>query len=68
MPEVHGRSKPYLVQPGESVFSLAKKHYGNDNLWTIIADANPHIKYPLDLAAGDAITIPNRVNVRLRGG
>jgi len=68
IPSLVGRNKLCLVEPGESFFTLAVKYYGDDNLWTLLADANPHIRYPLDLQAGDEIVIPNRLNVKTRSG
>ncbi|MEI6533582.1 MAG: LysM peptidoglycan-binding domain-containing protein [Candidatus Roizmanbacteria bacterium] len=33
-------SKTYVVQPGESLWDIAQKRYGDGNLWTRIAETN----------------------------
>jgi len=51
-------TKRHTIQQGDTFFSLAEKNYGSHNLWTILADANAHLFWPLDLEPGEVITIP----------
>lgn len=37
---------------------LAHQWLGEPERWWRIADANPHIRYPLDLKMGDRVVIP----------
>jgi nucleoid-associated protein YgaU len=48
----------YTVQSGESLESIAAKIYGDPTQFWRIADLNPQIKFPLDLASGMVIRIP----------
>jgi hypothetical protein len=36
----------------------AEDHYGDSQKWWIIADSNPHIRYPLDLKTNDLVYLP----------
>ena len=51
-------SKRYTTQSGDSFETLAFQRYGDSNKWYILADANPHIFWPLDLVSGQEIVIP----------
>jgi nucleoid-associated protein YgaU len=42
---------------GETLDLLAKRHYGREDLWWRIADANP-ARFPLDYGPGDVVRIP----------
>ena len=48
----------YLAKVGESLWSIATKHYGNGSLWTKIAAAN-NLARPGIIAAGQRLFIPN---------
>lgn len=48
----------YTVQGGETLESIAAKLYGDPTQFWRIADLNPQIKFPLDLASGMVIRIP----------
>jgi len=37
---------------------LAKRHYNDPLKWWVLADANSHIRYPLDMATNDLVYIP----------
>lgn len=51
-----------VVQPGETFEYLAERIWselGGAELWWVLADCNPEIMYPLDVAAGDVIRVPS---------
>jgi len=49
----------HTVLPGETIFSIANRYYGNSGLWSIITDHN-NINNPLDeITEGLQLTIPN---------
>jgi 5'-nucleotidase len=47
----------YTVKKGDTLYSIAKSHYGNGNQYTKIVAANPGLS-PTRLKAGQTITIP----------
>jgi nucleoid-associated protein YgaU len=47
----------YKVQKGDTLYSLAKSHYGSGKEYTKITAANPGLS-PATLKAGQTITIP----------
>lgn len=55
---------PYILHAGETLYSVAKKLFGNDleYMWTLIADNNA-LRHPDEWCAGDTIKLP-RVIVR----
>jgi hypothetical protein len=42
---------------GESIDLIARRRLGDERLWWRVLDVNP-LRYPLDLAAGDLLTLP----------
>jgi hypothetical protein len=48
----------YYVKQDESIQWLGYKFTGDANRWWELADANPQVWYPLDLAMGDYIGVP----------
>lgn len=48
----------YTVSSGETLESIAAKIYGDPTQFWRIADINPQIKFPIDLAPGTVIRIP----------
>jgi nucleoid-associated protein YgaU len=52
-----GLAKQYLVQKGDTLFAIAKTHYGNGNRWQQIAQVNPGLT-PGTLKAGSTIVVP----------
>jgi hypothetical protein len=50
-------SNTYRVKPGDSLWKIARLHYGNGNLWTMLAEQNGLTKPDL-LLAGQIITLP----------
>lgn len=50
--------RQYMARMTDNVQLLAYKAFQDPHRWWIIADANPHIRYPLDLTMGDLIHIP----------
>ncbi len=49
----------YKVQPGDSLSKIAKKKYGNANLWKLIFEANQErIKNPDLIQVGWELRIP----------
>jgi 5'-nucleotidase len=47
----------YTVKKGDTLFSIARAHYGNGNQWQKIASANPGVQ-PSKLRVGQTITLP----------
>lgn len=47
----------YQVKRGDTLFAIAKSHYGDGKQWTRIASANPGLA-PNTLKAGQTIRIP----------
>ena len=47
----------YTVQHGDTLFRIAKEHYGSGKQWTRIASANPCLT-PAKLRAGQKIILP----------
>jgi 5'-nucleotidase len=54
-PSAGGRQ--YKVQKGDTLFRIAKTHYGDGNRWQQIASANPGVT-PATLRAGSTIVVP----------
>ena len=52
-------SRTYVVPAGDTFMTIANREYGDHSLGWLLADFNPEIKYPLDLAKGDVIRIPS---------
>lgn len=51
----------YTVKPGDSLSKIAKKKYGNANLWKLIYEANQgRIKNPDLIQVGWELKIPAR--------
>ena len=50
--------KQYMVKETDNVQLLAFIALDDPTRWWVIANANPHIRYPLDLKAGDMIHLP----------
>lgn len=54
-------SKPprqYMVKMTDNIQLLAYRALQDPSQWWLIADANPHVRYPMDLAMGNLIYIP----------
>jgi hypothetical protein len=58
-PPLVGDEKRYRVKDGEEVDLLAQRFFGDDGLWWRLLDANPLV-YPLDIEAGDELSVPGR--------
>lgn len=50
--------RQYMVKETDNVQLLAYRVFQDPTQWWVIADANPHIRYPLDLKMGDLIHLP----------
>ena len=67
-PPVDGDSLLHVLVGGETLDSLAKVYYGNEELWWRIADANP-TRFALEWLPGETLVIPpivtaTRVSIR----
>lgn len=51
-------NKTHTVQPGDTLWGIAKTYYGDGGQYTKIAAANPSIKNPNLIYAGQVLTIP----------
>ena len=57
--EAVGASTTYTMQRGDTLYSLAKRFYGDGKLWTKIADANKDkVRNVNAIPVGTALTIP----------
>jgi 5'-nucleotidase len=52
-----GPARQYKVQKGDTLFRIAKSHYGTGGRWQQIASANPGLT-PATLKAGATIVVP----------
>jgi 5'-nucleotidase len=52
-----GGTRQYKVQKGDTLFHIAKAHYGDGNRWQQIASANAGLT-PATLKAGTTIVVP----------
>jgi len=48
----------YTVSSGETLESISAKIYGDPTQFWRIADINPQVRFPVDLAPGTVIRIP----------
>lgn len=53
----HSAGKTYLVKRGDTLFRIAKEHYGSGGQWRRIAQANPGLT-PATLKAGQKLVMP----------
>lgn len=55
-------SYPYVIKYGDTMYSLAKLLFGEENeyLWTVIADINP-LRYPDEWEPGETILLPELI-------
>lgn len=51
-------TKVHAVVEGETFQDIALKYYHTPEMWYVLADANPQIFYPADLAVGDSVFVP----------
>jgi len=50
-------SETYTIVKGDTLYAIAKRHYGDGNRWKDILNANPGIQ-PKRLMVGQEITLP----------
>lgn len=48
----------YMVRATEHIGFIAHRFFGDSKRWWVIADANPQIRYPLDIPPGTFIGRP----------
>ncbi|MFK5635584.1 MULTISPECIES: Gmad2 immunoglobulin-like domain-containing protein [unclassified Ornithinimicrobium] len=48
----------HVVAPGESLWAIAQRHYGNGNLYHRLVAANPIITNPNLIHPGDVVRVP----------
>jgi nucleoid-associated protein YgaU len=54
----------HQVQKGETLGSIARKHYGKSSMWGIVAEANPGLD-PKKMRPGSVIQIPSLAGRRI---
>ena len=55
----HRTSQTYIVQSGDTLFSISRKFYQSSKRWKEILEANKkHIRDPKDLTVGQTLVIP----------
>lgn len=57
IPEYSKTIRHWVVQEGDSLWSIAGRFYGDSNQWKRIYDVNPHIKNPSLIYPGDVLKI-----------
>ena len=57
-----GDSTPYIVRPGETLGSIAQRFLGDSCEFYLLSRFNK-LKYPKQLAVGQTIRLPGRINV-----
>lgn len=50
--------RQYMVKETDNIQLLAYRSLQDASQWWVIADANPHIRNPMDLKLGDMIYLP----------
>lgn len=50
--------RQYMVKETDNIQLLAYRSLQDPTQWWVVADANPHIRYPMDLAMGNLVHIP----------
>jgi nucleoid-associated protein YgaU len=64
-PTARPATTAYTIRPGDTLISIAERHYGSQNYWDEIAQANPLID-PVRLKPGDVIQLPDRDSIDQR--
>lgn len=49
----------HVVHEGDRLDLLAARYYNDPEMWWVIADANPEVFYPGDIAPGTVVRIPH---------
>jgi len=57
-PEAVAASNQIRVQPGDSLWKLAKAQWGTGQAWTCIAEFNPQIENSFKIYPGQTLTLP----------
>jgi prophage DNA circulation protein len=47
-----------MVKDTDNIQLLAYRHLQDPTRWWVVADANPHIRYPFDFVMGKTIHVP----------
>lgn len=50
--------KQYMVKETDNIQLLAYRSQRDPTRWWVLANANPHVRYPMDLTMGDMIHLP----------
>lgn len=50
--------RQYMVKETDNIQLLAYRALQDPTRWWVIANANPHIRYPFDMHMGDVIHLP----------
>lgn len=66
---ISNNDEVHTVREGETLLTIAFDKYGDDRLWYVLADINPHIEDIFELKEGLKILIPNYdiINSRTSG-
>jgi len=51
-------STPYITKQDDNFLDLATSTYGDPRKWSVIADFNPEVFYPLDLVEQTTLVLP----------
>jgi nucleoid-associated protein YgaU len=53
-----GAARTHVIQPGDTLYKLARQYYGDSQRWVDIHKANPQLTDPARLKVGETLTIP----------
>lgn len=48
----------YRVVAGDTLETIASRHFGTPKRYWEIADANPQVQFPLDIVVGEVLRLP----------
>lgn len=57
-PPAQASGQRYVVRKGDSLWTIARRHYGSGAQWQKIANANPHLQNPHRLTVGQELILP----------
>lgn len=58
LPAPEPPEQTYMAKVTDNFPLLAKQLFNDSEKWWVVAEANPHVRHPLDLRAGDVLYLP----------
>lgn len=59
----HTKATTHIFDESDRLDGLAKKYYGDSQLWWVILEANPKYRCELDIKYGDELVVPDYTEV-----